>query len=646
VTDSIKIRGYKNLRALSTGPYFALYEGIHTGTESRHWLQVLEGSLAADEKIVNAFDSMVNLTPTLQHPNIHAPLAFEEIDSQHIMVYQAFSGKSIRSCLEAGTPFAERHVTKIIAAAARALQFAQIRGVKHGWLCADFVFWNKHDDTIKVFGFGSQPIYNAMLLNQNISAIRHIQNIPAENLSLLKMPEPNDAFALGCLFYELLSGKPPYKKTDIEESKLEKASFLALPHKLNPKVSEGVANLAVSFISPKAEQRCTFSTILDQLDFRQDEEEDFDTETEPAFKPSMKQRWRGAVAGANVFSGSQVGSKKRVAYTVIVAFVFLILIAGMFVASRLSSSDEHHLQKVYTDFVAEASGEYKTSAGEKPYLSETVSISDTFKNLSERNSPESVSLYGNERAHAQRPDDLSGNQPGPPIDVVEFADIRITLMGENAPKMANVLLNGEYAAMLTRVQPLYLQKLVVGREYDVKILADGYKPWEKKVVLSSLQENALNIVLASAVAARSIHFADANFADKVHVTGNMVKNLPCNIEMRNGVFRVTYIDSKSNFTWSTDVTINDDTADTVKISAGQVGFGEASLVLQNSSQYGYVFVQIDDLAGKNTTPLKIRLAAGWHQFHIFRQDYKLSPADTTVFIRPFEDVQIQCKVLN
>ena len=456
MTDSIQINGYKDVHLLSAGPYFVLYEGLHEHTKAHHWLQILDKSLVAKEKIVSLFASLVNLTPTLPYPGIQAPLAFDKIGGRPILIYEAFAGKSIRSSLKAGTIFKEDAATKIITETTRVLQFAQIRGIKHGWLGADFIFWNADDERIKVLGFGSQPIFTAMLLNQDMPAIRTIHNIPPENLSLLKLPEPSDAYALGCLFYELLSGLPPFKMTDVEESKIEKCSFLAQPNKLNSKVSKEISNLALSLVDADAAQRPTFSTILDQLDFKKDDA-DVEPAAEPAFKPSMKQRWRSAVAEANMFSGVLVGSKKRVVYAVIVAFVFLILVAGMFVASHISSINEHHLQKLYADFVAESTSEQTSVAkegGVHPYSRETVSINDTSRDFAEKNSLESVSLYDREMAEIVRPEESPVDQTELPVDHVEFADIRLTLGGANGPELANVLLNGEYAAVVTKVQSL------------------------------------------------------------------------------------------------------------------------------------------------------------------------------------------------
>ncbi len=335
MTESIKIHGFKNLTSLGKGPWFHLYEGVRTHTDQRHWLQVLDDEFAGDEKIVSAFEAMVNLTPNLQHPNILSPLTFEESDGRLILVYEAFTGQSLRTLLDAEVPFVERRATKVVTQTARALQYAEIRGIRHGWLSTDFIFWCKFNDEVKVLGFGAHRIFDELYRKKHDAAIGFIKSIPPENLDPTGTPMTIDSYALGCLYYELLSGTSPFKKIDIEKSKQEKLSYVAAPNKLNPKLSERTSDVAMLLIAPEGRQRIGYSTVLDRLDLREDEPIRAD-DAAVEFKPTVKQRLRGAVADANVFSGSLVGSRKRVAYSSIIAIVFFILVAGMFIVSHLS----------------------------------------------------------------------------------------------------------------------------------------------------------------------------------------------------------------------------------------------------------------------------------------------------------------------
>ena len=646
MAEQLKIQGYKSLALVANGPYYKMYEGIRNHTGLHCWIQVLDAPLASQKAIVAAFESLARLRPDLQHPNILAPISFEKIENNYTIVYESFAGESVQSLIDADAPFVERRVTKIIVKTAKALQHAQLRGIKHGMLSFDFLFLSKYDDQLKVLGFGSQPIFEKLLRVTEKSIVPFFQYIPPEGLALPEQPEPCDAYALGCIYYELLSGTRPFKKAGPEELKKEKISSISPPHILNPKLSEKGSLAAMSLINPNADKRTSYGTILDQLDLKEDEI-DILTDPEPQFKPTAKQRIRGFYS--TLRTGGLVGSRKRVFYAVVIALVFLILVSGMFIASNMSARDEQHLQKVYAEFIAESSADSHEAVNSNlktVHLPSSVSIGDSLDDVSERNDQLSVPIATLEEDKVQSLVDENSAEESDFIAPAELADLRITLAGDDAPESASVMMNDQYAGLLVRSQPLYLQKLDVSRIYRIKIMAAEYKSWEKSVSLSSIEENNLNVALEPATPARTIHFSSVNFADKIRIDGAVVEKLPCDIEMRTGMHRVTYIDSKSNFFWSTDVTINSQSPETINIDAANVGMGEASIVVQNPNRYGYVFVEIDDNDEQHTTPFKARLTAGWHRLRLFRQDYVLTPSDTMVFIRPFESAQIQCKVLN
>lgn len=638
MVEQLTLSGFKSVRFVSSGPYFDLYAGIRTRTDVHYWIKVLHTNLGEDAVIVEAFENMALLSAELQHPHILAPVAFENIGDHRILLYEAFRGEQLKSLLEAGTPFVERRVNSIIVGTAKAVQFAQMRGIKHGWLATGFIFWSKTDEDVRVLGFGSQPIWERMRQKNMLSTAQMVANIPPENMTSRDHPEPDDAYALGCIYYELLTGTAPFKRVGMEASHREKLTVATPPIKLNPKLSENGSQLAMSLLNPDARKRSSFSTLLDELDYRDVDDED-DFEPTPEFKPTVRQRFRGAFAQFR--TGGMVGSRKRVFFTFVIALICLIAISGMFVASRMSARDDEHLQKVYADFIAEAAREEKLFLDplvDAP-LFENVSPQDTSTIILERNEAAPVTIN-------DPTNDALPPQATEPPKAVEVADLRINLIGEHAPSSAGVIVNDHYMGIVGRAKPLFLQELDVSKPYRIRIQAVDCKPWEKSIRLSSIFENSLDVLLEPSVSVRKIHFSEVDFADRIRIDGGMVRNLPSDIELENGVHQLTYVDSKSNFTWSRDLSVNNETPATIYTPASNLGMGEASIVLQDPLKFGYVFARIDAENAQHPTPIKVSLSAGWHRLRLFRQDYKVEPSDTLFFVRPFEKVQIRCRVVN
>lgn len=642
----MKLESFKNLNRLVKGPYWTLYEATRADTESRHFVQVLDEPWNSDHEAIAAFETLWHYNKMLHHSAILQPQSYETANGYHILVYEWFQCQSLRQMMDSETPFLERQVVSIATQAAAALQYAQIRGVRHGWLSPESILLSKFDEDVKLFGFASDWFFERAMAQNDGENLRHSYYLPPEQLLSPKTADPDDCYALGVTLYQLLLSKLPFESKNLTEMKRRKQEGVAAPHVINTKLSPNFSSLVTSFLDPHPQKRTTLGTFLNYLSPESDSNA-MDDESPSSFSPAPRKR------GFPLIPQKFVGSKRRIAYSVITAVIFLSFLASIMVFTQLSTSSTERMQLAYEEFIAEERGERLQQNGESPPASSPVLSPDTSlqettdideaPQTTEPDTPTSTAVETVEETPAPiQPEPAQEEaQPAAPVQTT----LRIVALAEGQPTTAEVRLNGDAVGTLSSEGRLDVPDLNIGPRYTVQVLKSGFKPWERTIRLNSQPVHTIRANLQrDELVTTSITFTPVPFATHIQVgSQSQFVALPATLDLTFGTHLITFIDREFSFTWRTQITIDENSPEEITINSERVGTGELLVVLENPIEYGYAFVSVDGQP-EHTTPYKFQLSAGKHRVRIFREGYVLSPSDTTIFVRPSEEMVLRCTV--
>ncbi|MBN1560718.1 protein kinase [candidate division KSB1 bacterium] len=636
----MKIPGYKSHRLIVSGPFWTLFEALHVESETRHLVQVMDESVSQDRELVALLYEMFRSASSLQHDAILLPRAFEETAEGHFLVYDFFNGRSLQSLLDAHVPLVERRVLTIVRQIAEALQYAQIRGIRHGWLSPQVVLLAKFQDDVKVLGFGSDVILASLYDKRQDVALSVNPYMPPESLALATQPMPDDSYALGVLLYQLLLGKLPFSQKKIVDLKQEKRSTILPPNRENPKISHAVSDITLSLLDPRPQSRVGLNSLLNILS--PPETSDVPSHSAPAQQEAGLSRVRGFFDFMNPLSKNLVGSKKRTAYTAVVGMLFLVLLLSIILFTHLSSRDERRFQRTYDEFVVEqyvAPEETTTTKEEMNQQVDSVTTMRADERLSEQ--IETAAVVPEEEG----PDAIkTAPRQEQEAAVLQYVDLLLAVKAGSHDGMADVFVNGRHRGQSGADGLLTIDKLVADQTYTLRVEKEGFETWQQRIQMAN-EKKSLNIELTPVAKLGTFTFEKVPFADKIRLgEESLARNLPSTLQLPFGAIGVTFIDSKADFAWSTIVELRENNQ-RISLSTDNVGSGEVAVALDNASRFGYAFVTIDQESEQYATPLRKSLPVGWHRIRISRAEFKLSPADTLIFIRPDQKINIRCKVL-
>jgi serine/threonine-protein kinase len=257
-----KIGEYIIVRMVGEGGMGKVYEAEERLSKRKVALKVLRPELTKSEDGRRLFLNEMQILAHLEHPNVVRSLASFEADGQLVMVLEYLKGKTLREELVARGKLPWNEAVETIAKIASGLEVAhhQEPAIIHRDLKPENVMLTQDDagetTGLKVMDFGIAKVL-AAAHQTNTQSIGTLQYMSPEQIDARTIDARSDLYALGLIFYELLSGKPPFSSASPRE--LLNLQCTATPPELSDDVRRGlprgVENLLYRLIEKKPEAR-------------------------------------------------------------------------------------------------------------------------------------------------------------------------------------------------------------------------------------------------------------------------------------------------------------------------------------------------------------------------------------------------------
>ena len=204
-------------RLIGEGAMGSVYLGLHETLNRQVAIKVLKPELATSELLVNRFVDEARAASQIGHPGLVQIFDFGVVpDGRLYSVMEFLHGRDLEEALAREGPQAVGRVAAIGAEVASALASAHAKGIVHRDLKPANLFLSVGEDGaehIKVLDFGI-----AKLMAGHDSARTQAGHIvgtpeymaPEQAQANTNVDHRIDIYALGCLLYELLVGRPPH----------------------------------------------------------------------------------------------------------------------------------------------------------------------------------------------------------------------------------------------------------------------------------------------------------------------------------------------------------------------------------------------------------------------------------------------------
>jgi eukaryotic-like serine/threonine-protein kinase len=222
---------YKVLYQVGAGTFARVHRGVHRETGNVMAVKVLRSRFSGDAAKLDQFYKEGEVGKTLRHPNI---VAIHEVGSQktsHYMIMEFVEGQTLREFLKHRKQVAPVDAIRLMADIARGLDYAFRRGVSHRDLKASNVLVSSAAQA-KLVDFGLAGIDpgvsdDALAGQENPRTLDYVALERASNVH--KDDNRSDIFFAGCIFYQMLSGKPALEETKDRMQRLNPTRFLGIP---------------------------------------------------------------------------------------------------------------------------------------------------------------------------------------------------------------------------------------------------------------------------------------------------------------------------------------------------------------------------------------------------------------------------------
>lgn len=243
-----KVGKYQILRSLGSGGFGSVYLAKDT------WLNIQVALKVPHKQSTELFKLLKEprLQAALNHPNIVRMLSAEKENRVFFMVMEYVKGKTLEKILDKEKILEFSKTMEYITQVASAVNHAHVNKIVHRDLRPSNIIISE-EDKVKITDFGTSAwLSNAPYASTRIGSPPYM----APEQFLGKATFSSDIYSIGCIFYEMLIGRPPIFDPDPFKI-LEKAQQgkITPPRLKNNRIPREVDQIIMRCLASRVEDR-------------------------------------------------------------------------------------------------------------------------------------------------------------------------------------------------------------------------------------------------------------------------------------------------------------------------------------------------------------------------------------------------------
>ncbi len=280
---------YEILEMLGIGGMGAVYKAHDRELDRTIALKIVRADLARNPEILQRFKQELITARQVTHKNVIRIFDLAEADGIKFITMEYVGGHDLRRLLADRGKLPVAEAIGIIQQVCAGVAAAHAEGVIHRDLKPGNIMRDAQGRVV-VMDFGLARTVTGDGMTKTGAMLGTVEYMSPEQAKAEKLDARSDLFTIGVIFYELLTGKTPYKADSAIATLLKRTQEAAVPvHQADPAVPRGLSDIVGKALERDPNQRYqTVQEFIERLEEYQGKRPPSGIRIAPAFRPK---RW-------------------------------------------------------------------------------------------------------------------------------------------------------------------------------------------------------------------------------------------------------------------------------------------------------------------------------------------------------------------
>lgn len=212
LTSGTMVLHYKIIEKIGAGGMGEVYLADDTKLGRKVALKFMPIHLAADSEMRQRFTREAQAAARLDHPNIVTIYEVGEFNGRPFFAMQYVEGETLNN-LGRDESLSINKMISLMSQISSGLAKAHAMGITHRDIKSANIIVDR-DSRAKILDFGLATLQGSEMLTKTGSTLGTVAYMSPEQVQGTQVDHRSDIFSLGVVMYELITGQPPFKKSN------------------------------------------------------------------------------------------------------------------------------------------------------------------------------------------------------------------------------------------------------------------------------------------------------------------------------------------------------------------------------------------------------------------------------------------------